>query len=67
MLLKLNFLNRERLLNKEGTGIRIKAKAKERKKAKKPNRKLKSEHELEDTVEAIVEFFQNNKSNLDVS
>ena len=41
------------------------AKAKE-KKAKEAEQKAKSEHELEDTVEAIVEFFQNNKSNLDV-
>ena len=40
-------------------------KAKE-KKAKEAEEKARSEHELEDTVDAIVEFFQNNKSNLDV-
>ena len=41
------------------------AKAK-KKKATEAELKAKSEHELEDTVEAIVDFFQNNKTNLDV-
>lgn len=40
-------------------------KAKE-KKAIEAEKKAKSEHELEESVEAIVEYFQNNKSNLDV-
>ena len=40
-------------------------KAKE-KKAIEAEKKAKSERELEDTIEAIVDFFQNNKSNLDV-
>ena len=37
-----------------------------KKKATEVELKAKSEHELEDTVEAIVDFFQNNKTNLDV-
>lgn len=41
------------------------AKAK-KKKATEAELKAKLEHELEDTVEAIVDFFQNNKTNLDV-
>ena len=40
-------------------------KAKE-KKAVEAEKKAKLERELEDTIEAIVDFFQNNKSNLDV-
>lgn len=40
-------------------------KAKE-KKAVEAEKKAKSERELEESVEAIVEYFQNNKSNLDV-
>ncbi len=40
-------------------------KAKE-KKAAEAEKKAKLERELEDTIEAIVDFFQNNKSNLDV-
>ena len=40
-------------------------KAKE-KKAKEVEQKAKSEHELEDAVDSILEFFQNNRSNLDV-
>jgi GTPase SAR1 family protein len=40
-------------------------KAKE-KKAVEAEKKAKSERELEDTIESIVEFFQDNKTNLDV-
>ena len=41
------------------------AKQKE-KRAAEAEQKAKSEHELEDSIEEIVEFFQSNKSNLDV-
>ena len=40
-------------------------KAKE-KKAVEAEKKAKSEHELEETVDAIVDFFQDNRTNIDV-